>query len=1164
MDACVDTCQNPLRINRKNHFINLFFMVKYRKIFKFRILVKAILKMYLGVDGMNSIPILKSKLIMPELSTSFLLTERLKKLHKDMDVCRAVTLCAPAGYGKTSLALSYFNLQAAMPSRVCWFRLDPEDKNLSIFITHLYETLFPSDVPEFRESRKVLEDYADMQLQPHHTISMLCQEIWSHTSQNDYNKTYIVLDDFQNVAQVQDICDIIKFMLDNLPPSCTIFILSRANLTVFTEKQKLEKKVLEIGIDDLAFNNAEIEELMLNMGQTGPIRKLTNIIAKNTEGWIAGIIILYHAAKSKNLDTASFEPTKLSHDDALFRYMSAEVLKSVENDTQDVLAKLALLQDFSEIEASEILETNDIKSSMEKCMGFGMFIQRIPGDPVVYRFHSLFREFLLYILKCRYSDEYIAGLHLKAAGYYINHATYGRAAEHIAKCGSSASALDMVIKVGFNKFLIGETAQLKIWLDLLPEEMIRDNPILLMYKAQLMPNSRQPEMVDPLKKVIRQSLLDNNLEVYFNVATVLIYILICNNDMKGLLEMTPDISNQLQNASEELRNTFVILDIVRSIGEERFSVAELQSESILYNRLPEDSQWLYLILSCIVYICLGKLDPAERCMKKALILHNFKGIEPARGFILLFLATTLSLKNEKEYLPSHIAEILAIGKKYDYEYLSANGRRLAAFERYLSLDIEVSLEMLDYSVFHYHQISNKVMAAACRLLRRLWTIQNNSPVQFLDEARKDFAIISKSCPGIMVYETSQSILGAIARESGDFLLSERCLLSSIKASKAKKGYQVLCGSYLHIARLYYANGDMQQGHCYLKQAMELAASNKYYMFWDIHIPTLVEMMLRSIRYGYFASHAEELLSKSYSNKTVMYLSEKIKSIDESLITSFVYDFVSTYKENKPLQLYFVKASLFGMPEILVNGIKIPDTEWKTKKVKNFMEYLLLNSGNTVSKEALTEILWPSADSKSAVASQRTALYYLRKILSKYNAEITGSNAFIYETLEGLQIRKNDALELDIHEFLRLYNQLSQFKKHTLQIELSQADILKKMVDLYKGDLMEGSDYGDLIFYERERFKSIFMEACQKLSSIYIMHGELREAEEILRRALAAEPYNENLCLELLKLYMLQGRRSKAVKFYYSFKKHIEQELDIKIDKRLTEAIQSPRFESSKT
>ena len=1111
---------------------------------------------------MNSIPVLKSKLIMPELSGSFLLTDRLKRLHENMDSCIAVNICAPAGYGKTTLAVSYMNRQAARPSRVCWYRLDPEDKNLPVFIAHLTEAVFPPEVAEFAESRKALEGHADTPL-THHTISMLCREMWAQHSRSGDTRTYIVLDDFQNVAQVQDICDITRYMLDHLPPSWTIFILNRVNLHAFTEKQKLEKRILEIGTDDLAFSNAEIGDFMRSMGQTVADRKLTDFIEKNTEGWIAGIIILCQAVKSKGPDTAPFASGKLGHENALFRYMSLEVLKSVAGDTQDALARLALLQDFSEAEASEILEVDDIKSLMGQCMGFGLFIQRIPGDPVVYRFHSLFREFLLSILKGRYPDEQIAALHLKAAEYYIRQATYGRAAEHLVQCGSSASAMDMVTKAGFNKFMIGETGQLKIWLDLLPEDMIRDNPVLLLFKAQLMPNNRQPEMVDTLKEVLHLSLLDNNLAAYYDAATVLIYIFMCSNDMRELLKMTAGLPQQLPNVSAKLRNTLVIIDMVRSIGEERFSLAEAQSESVLYALLPEDSQWLYLILSCIIYCCLGKLEQGERCMETALVLDKFKNIEPSRGFILLFLSIVLSLKNERECLPSYIAEILAVGEKYDYEYLSAHGRRLAAFERYLSFDVEAAAEMLDHAVFHFRRINNKAMAAACRLLRCLWTIQPNRPAPDLDEVRKDLAIIRRAGPGMMVYEISLSILGAIARESGDFHLAERCLLSSIKAAKAKKGHQVLCGSCFHLARLYYTGGDTERGHRYLKQAMELAAGNRYFMFWDIHIPTLVEMALRSIRCGYCAGYGEELLRKFYGSETAAYLSARVKTIDETRITGFTDDFVATYKENTE-QLYFVKASLFGKSEIAVNGIKIPDTAWKTKKVKGLLEYLLLGSGNTIAKEILAEILWPGSDSKSAIASQRTALYYLRKTLSRYNAAVTGNNAFVYELPEGLQIRKNDALELDIHEFLRLYNTLSLLTSQTPQTEQKQADILGRMISLYKGDLMEGSDYGDLVCQERERLKSIFIEACQRLSPIYIKRGKLRQAEEVLRHALAAEPYNENLCLELLKLYMSEGRRSKAAKLYYSFKKHLEQELDIKVDKRLSEAIQGPILESKRT
>jgi LuxR family maltose regulon positive regulatory protein len=1091
------------------------------------------------VDDMNSTPVLKSKLIMPELSQSFLLTERLKKLHTNMEPCRAVTICAPAGYGKTSLVVSYYNALQALSFRVCWYRPDPEDKNLSVFIAHLLEAIFPPEAPEFAASRKAISNHADTQLHPRNAIPVICREMWAHHS---HTRTYIVLDDFQNVAQVQDICDIARYLLDNLPPSCTLFILSRANLNVFTEKQKLEKKILEIDSEDLSFGNAEIEDLLFSMGQAAVDRKLTDIIEKSTEGWIAGIIILYQAVKSKRFNNASFETGKLGHEDALFRYMSLEVLKSVDEDTQNSLALLALLQEFSETEASEILEINDITSLIRQCMGFGMFIQRIPGTAVVYRFHSLFREFLLNTLKDRYPEEQIARLHLKAAEYYMRHAAYGRFGEHLAKCGNSATAMDMVTKAGFNKFMIGETGQLKDWLDLLPEDMIMDNPILLLFKAQLMPNSRQPEIVDTLKKVLKLSLKDNNLAIYYDAASVLIYIYMCGNNMKGLLEMSEGNPKNLQNFSPSLRNTLAIIDMVRSIAKERFSEAEEQSESIQYDLLPEDNKWLYLILSCITYYCMGKIDQGERCMKAALKLYSFKNIEPSKGFILLFLSMVLTLKNEREYLDSHIAEVLSIGEKYDYDYLSAHGMRLAAFEKYLAFNVSASAEMLDHAVFHFLRINNMAMAAACRLLRCLWTVGSSSPALILEDARKDIALISKSCPGMMIYESSLSILGAIARESGDYPLAENFLLESIKEATAKNGYQVLCGSYFHTARLYFSVDDAEQGHHYLKQAMELGAAGKYFMFWDIHIPTLVEMALRGIRCDYCTEYAIELLNRFYDISTVNYLSERVKNMDESRITAFVDNFISAYKADKPEQLYFVKASLFGKPEIFINGIKIPDTEWKTKKVKGFLEYLLLGSGNTISKEALAEIFWPGTDSKSSVASQRTALYYLRKILSEYSTGVTGNNAFIYETPEGLQIRKNDALELDIHEFLCLYEEFSTLKNHTSQMEQEQTEILERMLDLYKGDLMENSDYGDLVFHERERFKSIFMEACQKLGSTYVKRRELRQAEEILRRALRAEPYNENVCLELLKLYMSQGRRNKAIKLYYSFKKSMEQEL----------------------
>lgn len=1093
---------------------------------------------------------------MPDLSASFLLTDRLQRLHNSMDTSRAVSVWAPAGYGKTTLAVSYFRHQAAGSHRVGWYRLDPEDNNLSAFTAHLAEALFPSETAEFEDSRKVLEGQLDYGLQPQQALVIMCRELWAQYSRFPDIRTYLVLDDFHNVAKNQDICAMISYLLDNLPPTWSIFVLSRSPHEVFTEKQKLEKRITEITAADLAFSSLEIEALMLSMGHSAANQKLIDAVAKTSEGWVAGIIILWQALGNTNTDTTAIASHYLLDKDALFRYMSLEVLKSVPGDIQDALARIALLQDFSGPEAAKIMEIHDIKSLMEQCLGFGMFIQRIPGLPVVYRFHSLFREFLLYILKDRYVKEQIDILHLKAAGYYMEHGLYGRAAEHLAECGDTAAAIQMVTEAGFNKFMIGETAQLKRWLDLLPEDMIRDNPVLLMFKAQLMPNSQQPLMVDTLLRVLELSLQDNNFPLYYDAASVLIYIYMCSNNMKGLRNMTRGFPSKHSPAAAELESTSVIIYMVQAMGEGRFSTAAVQSESILYTQLPEDSQWLYLILSCITYYCLGKLDQAQQCMETALNLDKFKSVEPSRGFILLFLATVLSLKNETNSLPAYTAEVIAIGNKYDYDYLSAHGNRLTALERYLSFDVEASLESLHQAERHFLHINNRAMAAMCRLLHSLWTLKPQGAALVLEKCRQDLDLIRKASPGLMVYEISLSIMGVIARESGDFRLAENLLLSAIKAAHSKKGHQVLAGACFHIARLYYTVGDMEKGHDYLQQAMDLAASHRYFMFWDIHWPTMVDMALRSIRYGYHADHAAAMLIKFFDSQTAEYLQARAKTLDESQIPLFCDDFVFSYQVGTPHQLYFVKASLFGKPAISVNGVRIPETEWKTKKVKAFLEYLLLGSGTTISKEMLAEVFWPDSDSKSALASQRTALYHLRKVLAKYQAEVTGDYAFIYETPEGLQIRRNGTLELDIHEFVRLYNELSEVYGHAAPTEPTQADLLERIVGLYTGDLMEGNDYGDLVLQERERFKSIFIEACQKLSSIYIKRGELERAEDLLKRALAGEPYNENICLELLHLYMSQGRRSKAARLYYSFKKRLEQDLDVKVDKRLTEAIDS--------
>lgn len=283
-------------------------------------------------------------------------------------------------------------------------------------------------------------------------------------------------------------------------------------------------------------------------------------------------------------------------------------------------------------------------------------------------------------------------------------------------------------------------------------------------------------------------------------------------DMNGIVRATESILRQKPEARDQFSNTLGLLEIMRSIGKSNFYRGYNLINSTRYSELPEEDRWLYLAYSCIIFYCLGRLDDAERCMKTALALDCVKNVEPAKATALYLLSTVLALQNKTDRLLPHLAELLVIGEKYGFIYHLAGAKRLAALEKYLALDTGAAVELLDDAVSLYYSFDNRAMAAATKLLRRLWTVQPGGGAADLDRAREDVADIQQLQAGMMLYEISLSVLGAIAGEAGDYSLAENCLLASIKTARRKKSHQVLCGSCFHLARLYFACSETEQGH----------------------------------------------------------------------------------------------------------------------------------------------------------------------------------------------------------------------------------------------------------------------------------------------------------------------------------------------------------------
>uniref|UniRef100_UPI00406CE9CA AfsR/SARP family transcriptional regulator n=1 Tax=Macellibacteroides fermentans TaxID=879969 RepID=UPI00406CE9CA len=349
-------------------------------------------------------------------------------------------------------------------------------------------------------------------------------------------------------------------------------------------------------------------------------------------------------------------------------------------------------------------------------------------------------------------------------------------------------------------------------------------------------------------------------------------------------------------------------------------------------------------------------------------------------------------------------------------------------------------------------------------------------------------------------------------------------------------------------------GEIIKAEDYLKKAFSLASENKYSMFWDIHLPTIAEISIYCIKNGIYAEYAEELIKKYFKQEAAAYIKRSISMSDEVSIKDL---------SEKTLQMfgiagnyaftYAIDIHLFGRFTISVNGITIPDSEWKTKKIKGILKYLLLHKGKLVTRDQLMETFWPDSDKKYAAMSLSAALYTLKKVLLKYGIKNECNTRFIYETSGGLEIKPNNMLFTDVDKFRQLYNDYNNRNNNGMD-KKQELELLGRMASIYTGDMLEEETYSDWSHIDREELKTIFLEVSTALALLYIEEKELITAEKLLLRILAQDPYNEEVCFHLINTYILLNQRSRAVKLYSDFEKRLKKEMNIDPDAKLFSAL----------
>jgi len=379
-------------------------------------------------------------------------------------------LCAPAGYGKTTL-LAQWAHATRLP--VAWVSLGEEDNNLQRFLRYLVQA-WQVIRPEIGESR------LHLLLATQETPSEAVLAAFINAASEVEEHTVFVLDDYHLIHDAA-IHDALTFLLDHLPPALHFALAARGEPALPVARYRARQQLLELGPEELKLgvdeSDAFLNELMGLKLDAGAVANLN----EQLEGWVAGLQL---AALTLKQGRGELVQGAISgRHRHIADYLSEDVLARLPDEEQHFLLQTSLLQRLCAPLCAAVTGTANAQETLERLERSSLFLLPLDDERRWFRYHHLFAGFLREQLKRRLGEAALQQLHRRAAAWYLAHDVPEQVVPH-AVAGDDAEAVVQVFSRFVNaRLLSGEIALVKQWIDALPAAWYEKYPVLDLARA---------------------------------------------------------------------------------------------------------------------------------------------------------------------------------------------------------------------------------------------------------------------------------------------------------------------------------------------------------------------------------------------------------------------------------------------------------------------------------------------------------------------------------------------------------------------------------------------------------------------------------------------------------------------------------------------------------
>ena len=410
-------------------------------------------------------PILATKLYVPPPRPKVVLRPRLiERLNEGLDR-RLTLICAPAGFGKTTL-LSEWVAGCGRPT--AWLSLDEGDGDPSRFLAYLVAALqtIAADIGE-----GVLG--ALQSPRPPPTESILTTLLNEITTVPD--NFVLVLDDY-HVVDARPVDDALAFLIEHLPPRMLLVISTREDPNLPLARLRGRGQLSELRAADLRFTPSEASEFLNRAMGLDLSAEDISALETRTEGWIAGLQLAALSMRGRE-DVPEFIRAFAGDNRYIVDYLVEEVLQRQPERIRSFLLRTSILDRLSGPLCDAVTDQEEGNVLLETLERGNLFVVPLDDKRHWFRYHHLFAEVLSAHLMTEQPDQ-ASTLHRRASEWYEHNGSAADAIRHALAAKDFERAADLVELAVPAMRRSRQEAALLGWLKALPNELVHARPVL--------------------------------------------------------------------------------------------------------------------------------------------------------------------------------------------------------------------------------------------------------------------------------------------------------------------------------------------------------------------------------------------------------------------------------------------------------------------------------------------------------------------------------------------------------------------------------------------------------------------------------------------------------------------------------------------------------------